>query len=203
MVHDDLWIIKEKVFWSIPRSYQHSLGLHLTPEMTCWMRAFSFMELPFVIRLNTSVTFRRPKQVYRPNLHDFATPIPKNNISPSARLKKKRRKVGWVSRALKSRTFCFRTLSVAAFSFRSRTEMSILILQIAKTIFIKRSLLTLPLQRVILVRIKEKWEFTDQVTTKPNYWMTKWTGQVKIIYNFNKETVGLRFSKHFSVTTWS
>lgn len=195
---------KRKSFLEHPWSYQRSLGLHLTPEMTCWMRAFSFMELPFVIRLNTSVTFRRPKQVYRPNLHDFSTPIPKNNISPSARLKKKkRRKLGWVSGALKSRTFCFRTLSVAAFSFRFRTEMSILVLQIAKTIFIKRSLLTLPLQRVILVRIKEKWEFTDQVTTKPNYWMIKWTGQVKIIYNFNKETVGLRFSKHFSVTTWS
>lgn len=111
---------------------------------------------------------------------------------------KLRNKVDWVSGALKSRTFCFRKQSVAAFSFCFRTEMSIPVLQIAKTLFIKRNVLTLPLQRVILVRIKKRWELTDQVTTEPKYWMIKWTGQVRIIYNFNTETVKLRFSKHFS-----
>lgn len=161
------------------------------------MITFSFTELSFVIRMNTSVTFRHPKQVCQPNLRDLFTPIPNNKTQHFTIRKAPKENLG--TKHLNPGRFALESRrSIAAFSFCFRTEMSIPVLQIAKTLFIKRNLLTLPLQRVILVRIKRRWELTDQVTTEPNYWMIKWTGQIRIIYNFNTETVKLRFSKHFS-----
>ena len=75
------------------------------------MITFSFIYLLFVIRMNTSVTFRHPKQVYQPNIYTICLPqFQKVTISASARLQEKRS------------TFCFRTQSVEAFSFYFRTE---------------------------------------------------------------------------------
>ena len=102
-----------------------------------------------------------------------------------------------VFRALKSSTFL--TQSLAASSFCLRIEMSIPVsLQIERHYSLRGTYLPC-LCREILVTVKRKWEFTDQVLTEPNDWMMKWTGQIKIIYNFNTETVFITFDVFYLI----